>query len=246
MNRLQDKVAIITGGARGIGAATAKLFAAEGAKVVITDILEEEGRETSAAIGKNCLFIKHDVTSETEWQDVVTKTEAAFGPINILVNNAGIVIQKPLPDLSLEEYEKVIRVNQFGVFLGMKAAMPSMRKADNPSIINMSSISGMVGQAQTLAYNASKFAVRGMTKSAAIELGPLGIRVNSIHPGIIETPMTMTEELKGVIDEMAKGIPLGRLGKPEEIGHLCVFLAADESSYATGAEFIADGGMIAG
>ncbi|TFE00839.1 glucose 1-dehydrogenase [Jeotgalibacillus sp. R-1-5s-1] len=246
MGRLDGKVALITGGARGMGASHAKAFVAEGAKVVITDVLTEEGEKTAQALGDHCVFFKHDVTSEEEWKDIVHKTEEHFGPISVLVNNAGIVIQEPLESLSLENYRKVIDINQVGVFLGMKSVLPSMKKADKGSIINISSISGMVGQAMTLAYNASKFAVRGMTKSAAVELGPLGIRVNSIHPGIIKTPMTQTPELEAVLEQMLATIPLGRQAEPEEVSALCVFLASDESSYSSGSEFIIDGGMIAG
>ncbi|WP_227396178.1 glucose 1-dehydrogenase [Jeotgalibacillus aurantiacus] len=246
MGRLDGKVALITGGARGMGASHAKAFIAEGAKVVITDVLTEEGEKTAHALGDHCVFFKHDVTSEEEWKDIVHKTEEHFGPISVLVNNAGIVIQEPLESLSLENYRKVIDINQVGVFLGMKSVLPSMKKADKGSIINISSISGMVGQAMTLAYNASKFAVRGMTKSAAVELGPHGIRVNSIHPGIIKTPMTQTPELEAVLEQMLAGIPLGRQAEPEEVSALCVFLASDESSYSSGSEFIIDGGMIAG
>lgn len=246
MGRLEGKVALITGGARGMGASHAKLFIKEGAKVVITDVLTEDGEKTAEALGEHCVFFKHDVTSEDEWKHVVSKTEEHFGPINILVNNAGIVIQEPLESLSLENYKKVIDINQVGVFLGMKSVIPSMKKTEKCSIVNISSISGMVGQPMTLAYNASKFAVRGMTKSAAVELGPLGIRVNSIHPGIIKTPMTQTPELEAVIEQMLQGIPLGRTAEPEEVSNLCLYLASDESSYSSGSEFIIDGGMIAG
>ncbi|SES01887.1 glucose 1-dehydrogenase [Salipaludibacillus aurantiacus] len=246
MGRLTGKVALITGGARGIGAAFAKEFVKEGAKVVITDVLTDEGEKIANDLGNPCVFFAHDVTSENEWNEIVKKTEETFGPVSVLVNNAGIVIQEPTESLSAENYEKVYKVNQFGVFLGMKSVLPSMKKAANGSIINISSISGLVGQAMSLAYNATKFAVRGMTKSAAVELGPEGIRVNSIHPGIIKTPMTAAEELQPVINELAKGIPLGRTAMPEELSGLCVFLASDESSYCTGSEFVADGGMTAG
>ncbi len=244
MGRLEGKVALITGGARGMGAVDAKAFIDEGAKVVITDILD--GEQVANELGENCVFYKHDVSSEDQWKDVVKKTEEKFGPINVLVNNAGIVIQEPLETFNTENYEKVYRINQLGVFLGMKTVIPSMKKAGNGSIVNISSISGLVGQAMSSAYNASKFAVRGMTKSAAIELGEAGIRVNSIHPGIIKTPMTDVEELQGVIQEMAQGIPLRRIGRSEEIAMLCVYLASDESSYCTGSEFTADGGFVAG
>ena len=245
MGRLNGKVALVTGGARGIGAAIVRDFVREGARVVFTDILEEEGKKLASELGENAFFLKHNVTLEEEWKESVRIAEKSFGPLSILVNNAGIIIQKPLDDLTPEDFEKVYKVNQFGVYLGMRIALPSLRKGKNPSIINISSISGMVGQAYTMAYNASKFAVRGMTKSAAVELGPEGIRVNSIHPGIIKTPMTMNDEIKEAIEQLSKTIPLQKLGEPEEISSLCVYLASDESTYCTGSEFVADGGMIA-
>lgn len=247
MGRVEGKVALITGGARGMGASHAKLLIEEGAKVVITDVLVEDGEKTARELGENCKFFKHDVTSEEEWKMVVEETEKAFGPISILVNNAGVVsAPKTLDGLELKDFKFVNDINSLGVFLGMKSVLPSMRKTQNPSIVNISSISGIVGQPMTLAYNASKFAVRGMTKSAALELGPEGIRVNSIHPGLIETPMIMNEEMKDVIAQMAAGVPLRRIAKPIEVSYLVLYLASDESSYSTGSEFVIDGGVTAG
>ncbi|NLW05400.1 MAG: SDR family oxidoreductase [Pseudomonadaceae bacterium] len=169
--------------------------------------------------------------------------EKNFGPVNILVNNAGITMAKPLADTSLEDYRRIVDINQVSVFLGIKAVVASMKKAKNGSIVNISSINGLVGGA--IGYTDTKFAVRGMTKAAALELSPLGIRVNSVHPGVIETPMIMQDDTKAAVEEFAKQIPLRRIAKPEEISNLVLFLASDDSSYSTGAEFIADGGVTA-
>lgn len=238
--RLKDKVIIVTGGARGMGASHVKKLAGEGAKVVITDILEEEGARIAKDLGKNAMFIKQDVTDITDWKHVVEKTEETFGPVNVLVNNAGIdVPEQDLDNYSEETYLKVIAVNQHSVFYGMKYVVPSMKKAGGGSIVNISSLAGIIGAYKKIAYTASKFAVRGMTKAAAKELGEFGIRVNSIHPGFIRTPMT--EHL--INDELVQMFPLRREGHPEEVSDLVVFLASDESSYCTGAEFVIDGGM---
>ncbi|RDW21305.1 3-alpha-hydroxysteroid dehydrogenase [Oceanobacillus arenosus] len=240
MNRLEDKVVIVTGGARGMGASHVRRLVAEGAKVVATDILEEDGRKLESEIGNNILFLKHDVSSASDWENVIQKAEATFGPVNVLVNNAGIDI----PEIDLEEYpeetyRKVIDVNQVSVFLGMKYVVPSMKKAGGGSIVNISSLAGMIGANKKVAYTASKFAVRGMTKAAALELGEYGIRVNSVHPGFIRTPMT--EAL--INDELENMFPLKRAGDPEEVTNLVLYLASDESSYSTGSEFIIDGGL---
>lgn len=242
VGRLDGKVAIITGGARGMGAAHAKRFLEEGAKVVITDILTEEGEAVAKELGNGIKFMKHDVTKASEWEKVIMETESVFGPVNVLVNNAGIALLKSIGKMTEAQYRKVIDVNQVSVFLGMKYVHPSMSKAGNGSIINVSSISGLSGNMDSIAYSASKFAVRGMTKSAAIEFGTAGIRVNSVHPGITETPMVR----KNRVSKMAKAIPLQRTAQPEEVSDLLVYLASDESSYVTGAEFVIDGGLTAG
>ncbi|MGM0898317.1 MAG: glucose 1-dehydrogenase [Bacillota bacterium] len=239
MGRLDGKVAIITGGARGMGAAHAKRFLEEGAKLVITDILEQEGEVVAKKLGGHIKFMKHDVTKAAEWERVITETESAFGPVNVLVNNAGIVLLKSIDTITEAQYRRVIDINQVSVFLGMKYVLPSMRKAGGGSIINISSISGLKGNEGSVAYSASKFAVRGMTKSAAVELGKEGIRVNSVHPGIIETPMVR----KSRVSKMARKIPLQRTAQPAEVSDLIVYLASDESSYVTGAEFVIDGGL---
>ena len=241
MDRLDGKVAIITGGARGMGAAHAKRFLEEGAKVVITDILEKEGTAMASELGGNIKFMKHDVTKASEWEQVITETESAFGPVSVLVNNAGIALLKSIDNMTEAQYRRVIDINQVSVFLGMKYVLPSMRKAGSGSIINISSISGLKGNDNSIAYSSSKFAVRGMTKSAAIEFAKEGIRVNSIHPGIIETPMVR----KSRVSKLAKAIPLQRIAQPLEVSDLVVYLASDESSYVTGAEFVIDGGLTA-
>ncbi|MER2107483.1 MAG: glucose 1-dehydrogenase [Solibacillus sp.] len=243
MTRLAGKVAIITGAAQGMGAAHAKIFTEQGAKVVLTDLNEEKGRALARELGDNALFLKQDVTSEEDWAEVVAKAEAVFGPVNVLVNNAGISVNKFMLDLSLDEYMKIVNINQVSVFLGMKAVAGSMAKAGGGSIVNISSINGLVGGA--VGYTDTKFAVRGMTKAAALNLAPMGIRVNSVHPGVIATPMIMQEDAKEAIEEFAKFIPLKRVSQPEEVSQLVLFLASDESSYSTGAEFVVDGGITA-
>lgn len=243
MGRLENKVAIITGAAQGMGAAHAKRFIEEGAKVVLTDLNEEKGQAYAAELGENALFVKQNVTSEEDWANVIAKTEETFGPVNILVNNAGISVNKTLMDMSLEEYRRIVDINQVSVFLGMRAVVPSMEKAGNGSIINISSMNGLVAGA--IGYTDTKFAVRGMTKAAAIQLAPKGIRVNSVHPGVIATPMIQQADSKDVIQEFAKFIPLQRIAQPEEVSNLVLYLASDESSYSTGSEFVIDGGLTA-
>lgn len=243
MGRLENKVAIITGAAQGMGAAHAKRFIEEGAKVVLTDLNEEKGQAYAAELGENALFVKQNVTSEEDWANVIAKTEETFGPVNILVNNAGISVNKTLMDMSLEEYRRIVDINQVSVFLGMRTVVPSMEKAGNGSIINISSMNGLVAGA--IGYTDTKFAVRGMTKAAAIQLAPKGIRVNSVHPGVIATPMIQQADSKDVIQEFAKFIPLQRIAQPEEVSNLVLYLASDESSYSTGSEFVIDGGLTA-
>jgi len=244
MGRLDGKVAIITGGAGGMGKMHGKFFVKEGAKVVVADLESSDGKNVADELGENAMFVAFDVTDEASWESLVKETEDRFGPVSILVNNAGIVSQGSIADTSLEKYRQTIHINQDGVFLGMKHVLPSMKKVDNGSIINISSIAGMVGGENNLAYTASKFAVRGMTKAAAAEFAQFGIRVNSVHPGVIRTPMTEQEGVKELVQEMEKDIPMKRIAEPEEITNLVLFLASDESSYSTGSEFVADGGLI--
>ena len=243
MARLEGKVAIITGAARGMGAAHARRFVAEGAKVVLTDLNVEEGTALANELGENALFVEQNVTSADEWTNVVVQAEKAFGPVNILVNNAGISVSKSLLQMTEEEYRRIVDINQVSVFLGLKTVVPSMQKAGGGSIVNISSINGIVGGA--VGYTDTKFAVRGMTKAAAIECSHYGIRVNSVHPGVIETPMVTQGDAVEAIKEFAKHIPLKRMAQPEEVTNLVLFLASDESSYSTGSEFIVDGGLTA-
>ena len=248
--RLEGKVAIISGGARGMGAAEAKLFAREGAKVIICDVLEDEGRQTEAEInevGGDAVFVKLDVTSQDEWENAVNTAIERFGKLDILVNNAGIIVQSTIEDMTVELWDKVMDVNAKGVFLGTKTAIPHMEEAGGGSIVNISSISGIVGQDNVNAgYNASKGAVRIFTKAAAVQYAKENIRVNSIHPGPIATPMTA----EGRADPervalTAERTPLGRYGEPEEVANAVLFLASDEASYVTGSEIVVDGGYTA-
>ncbi|WP_330182619.1 glucose 1-dehydrogenase [Nocardia sp. NBC_01503] len=240
MGRVSTKNVIVTGGARGMGAAFARKLVAEGATVVITDVLTAEGAALAAELGDSALFLPLDVTDESAWNDVVTQAESTFGPVSGLVNNAGIVHVDPIEKLSEADYRKVIDVNQLGVFLGMKAVIGSMRKAGVGSIVNISSTGGIIGYSNIIGYVASKWAVRGMSKTAAQEFAPDNVRVNSVHPGIVATEMVATSERS---QSIASKQPIARPGTPEELANLVLFLISDESSYSTGSEFIADGGF---
>lgn len=246
--RLEGKVAIVTGGARGQGAAEARRFVAEGARVAITDVLEAEGRALAAELAERAFYQRLDVTDAADWNVAVAATVERFGRLDVLVNNAGIGIVAPLDAIDLALHRRVVDVNLHGVFLGMRAVKAAMQRAGGGSIVNVSSIDGLVGVANMTSYSASKFAVTGMTRSAALELGPLGIRVNSIHPGVIDSPMVreapaaVQERLARLLERQA--IP--RMGKPEEVAALALFLASDEAGYITGAQFVIDGGHIAG
>ena len=252
MGRLDGKVALISGAARGMGQAEARLFSAEGAKVALCDVRDAEGKAAAEEIGANAIYQHLDVTDEDEWEAAVAATTGAFGKLDVLVNNAGIAEAAPLAEMKLDSYRRVTEVNQTGVFLGMRAVIEAMTAAGGGSILNISSIDGLVGMNNIISYVASKWAVRGMTKAAAMELGPRGIRVNSIHPGFIHTSMGVEDEsdrpaIHALLDaHTARLAPLGRSGEPEEIAKLALFLASDESSYSTGSEFVADGGLIAG
>ena len=248
MARLDGKIAIITGAAQGMGAEHARRFVAEGAKVVFTDINVDGGKALEAKLGENSLFVRQDVASEADWTSVVSQAENRFGPVNVLVNNAGIIgPAKPAAELDEADFLKVIAINQTAVFLGIKHAIPSMLKAGGGSIVSISSISGIVAIYGTpnVAYAASKFAVRGITKQVAIEYGRQGIRANSVHPGYVRTPM-MTAALDDEQIKIASGsVPIGRVGEVGDVSNLVVFLASDESSFVTGAEHIIDGGLTA-
>jgi 3alpha(or 20beta)-hydroxysteroid dehydrogenase len=247
MDRLAGKVAIISGGARGQGEAEARLFASEGARVVIADVLDEQGEKVAVEIGDAAKYLHLDVTSEEGWAGVVKETVGAFGRLDILINNAGIVRTGYIEEQSLEDYMAVVNVNQVGVFLGIRAVAQAMRTSGGGSIVNISSNAGLEGVEGVVGYVASKWAVRGMTKTAAIELGKDGIRVNSVHPGGVDTPMLGGDELGHMAaSDPFRDQPIARISQPVEIARLVLFLASDESSYSTGSEFIADGGRTAG
>ncbi|CAM3812534.1 glucose 1-dehydrogenase [Rheinheimera salexigens] len=243
MTRLAGKVVIITGAAQGMGEAHARLFIAEGAKVVLTDLNQQKGQALAAELGEMAFFIQQNVTNEQDWLNVIAGTEQKFGPVNVLVNNAGITMAKSILETSLEDYRRIVDINQVSVFLGMKSVIASMKKAGGGSIVNISSINGIVGGA--IGYTDSKFAVTGMTKAAALECAAFGIRVNSVHPGVIETPMIMQADTKAAVEAFAKTIPLKRLAKSEEVSNIVLYLASDDSSYSTGSEFVVDGGLTA-
>ena len=252
MGRLENKVALISGGARGLGRAMAEEFVAEGARVVIGDLLEKTAAEVAREIGDRALAIRLDVTQERSWEEAIKATLAAFGSLNVLVNNAGTAEGSAFHETTLESYRRVTEVNQTGVFLGMRAAVEPMTRAGGGSIVNISSIDGMVGSPGIISYIASKWAVRGMTKAVAMELAPRGIRVNSVHPGHVHTLLaSQPGQDRKPIEEMIEAhtrrfAPMGRTGKPSEIAKLVAFLASDDSSYCTGSEFVADGGFTAG
>jgi NAD(P)-dependent dehydrogenase (short-subunit alcohol dehydrogenase family) len=248
--RLQGKVAVISGAAHGMGEVEAQLFAAEGAKVVIADILENEAQQVVAAItrtGGESLFVRLDVTREEDWQEVVSTTVARLGKLDILVNNAGISGTYTSDLMSTEAWDRIMAINARGVFLGMKYAIPAMQKAGGGSIVNISSISGVVGQDYThMAYNASKGAVRIMTKSAAVQYARDGIRVNSVHPGVMPAMRTSRgSAMPETRQRMLAQVPMGREGRREEVGYAVLFLASDEASYITGTELVVDGGFLA-
>jgi len=251
MGRLDNKVAIISGAARGQGEAEARLFAQEGARVLLGDVRDDQGAAVAAEIGDAARYVHLDVRDEASWAAAVAAAEDAFGPVTVLVNNAGILRMASIADTSVELFQQVIDVNQIGPFLGTKAVVPSMTRAGGGSIVNVSSTNGLNATVNTVAYTATKWALRGMTKTMAMELGPLGIRVNSVHPGGVDTDMVRPSGGQdGVsadeLDARLARMPLGRIGQPIEIARLALFLASDEASYSTGSEFIADGGMLAG
>ncbi|MFA5941963.1 MAG: glucose 1-dehydrogenase [Sinimarinibacterium sp.] len=247
MNRLKDKVAIVTGGARGMGAATARLFVAEGAKVVIADVLDADGQRLAAELGTSARFVHHDVTDESGWGLLIDFTTQAYGPIDVLVNNAGVLLFKTIADTSKAEFERVININLVGCFLGTKLVGAQMVARGRGSIVNVSSVDGMKAANGIGAYSASKWAVRGFTKVAAMEFGHKGVRVNSVHPGGIDTAMgNPYAEAKAEVNKRYAMVPLQRVGDPSEVAYTNLFLASDESSYLCGAEIAVDGGMLTG
>lgn len=244
MGYLDGKVAIITGAAQGMGAMHVRTFVREGAKVLVTDINEAAGTQLADEVGERATFARLDVSKEDEWARVVETCEATFGPVTVLVNNAGVGIFKTLEELTVDDFRLTFEIDELGVFLGMKAVVPSMKKAGGGSIVNISSVSGLRGAPTGVAYCSSKHAVTGMTKAAASELGQFNIRVNSLHPGTIQTAMSGQGDVGEYVEELKKTIPMARWGEIEEISNLCAYLASDLSSYSTGSQFVADGGMI--
>jgi len=248
MGRLDGKVALITGGARGMGKSHVRHFVAEGARVVFGDVLDDRGQYVANGLGADlCRYIHQDVTSEADWAAAVALTIETFGKLDVLVNNAGIIKFGTIAEMPLADFRSILEVNAVGCWLGMKSVIEPMTKAGGGAIVNISSIEGFTGAAGLSAYSASKFAIRGMTKAAARELGQFGIRVNSVHPGAVLTHMMIDSADSGKDGEaFMKAMPLGRFAQPVEISHLVAYLASDESSYSTGAEFLADGGILSG
>ncbi|WP_327086649.1 glucose 1-dehydrogenase [Nonomuraea sp. NBC_01738] len=246
MGLLDGKVALITGGARGMGASHVRLFLEEGAKVVFGDILREEGEALAKETGAH--FVHHDVTSPDSWSNAITEVMSAHARLNILVNNAGILKFRRIADMSPEEFDRVLAVNLKGTWLGVKSAIAPMKETGRGSIVNISSIEGFIGAAGLSAYAASKFAIRGVTKAAARELAEFKIRVNSVHPGAINTTMALDPEMMAEIDADAfvKSMVIKRFAKPVEVSHVVAFLASDHASYCTGSEFTVDGGLLTG
>ncbi len=250
MDRLDGKVALITGGARGMGEAHVRRFVAEGARVVFGDVLEEEGARVVADLGDAVRFVPMDVTRPEDWRTAVDTATNAFGDLGVLVNNAGILRYGLIEDMEPAEFTRILEVNLVGQWLGVKSVIAPMKAAGGGAIVNVSSTEGFIGASGLSAYSASKFGVRGLTKVAARELGAYGIRVNSIHPGAILTPMITDPDLVTAkadsADAFLSALPLGRMGAIEEVPGLVVFLASDEAGYCTGAEFVVDGGMLTG
>jgi 3alpha(or 20beta)-hydroxysteroid dehydrogenase len=240
-NSLEGSVVLVTGAARGMGAEHVRQLVKVGARVVATDVLDEEGQAVVASVGKSALYLHHDVTKEADWIAAIAKTESHFGPIRHLVNNAGIVTFGAIETTAPAEFRRTLDINLTGCWLGMHFAVPSIRKAGGGSIVNVSSTAGLQGYANLGAYVASKWGLRGLTKAAALELGPLGIRVNYIHPGPIRTPMIAGLDAESI----AATQPIARVGEPEEVTALLLYLLAD-ATYSTGHEFIVDGGAVVG
>ncbi len=242
MGRLDGKVAIVTGGARGQGEAEVRLFVAEGAKVIVADVLVDAGKAVAESLGDNAVFLRHDVSREEDWEAAINLATERFGGLDVLVNNAGILHNATIAKHTLADYERVVSVNQVGVFLGIRAAIAPMTSRGGGSIVNTSSGAGLRATKYCFAYAATKYAVTGMTAAAALELARNRIRVNSIHPGVIDTPMVASEDPE-INNRLIRATPMRRVGEPEEIARVALFLASDESSYMTGAHVPVDGGV---
>ncbi|MBS0577873.1 MAG: glucose 1-dehydrogenase [Proteobacteria bacterium] len=249
MTRLAGKVAIVTGAARGLGASISRQLHAEGAQVILADVRDEEGAALAKSLGERAHYVHLDVSSETQWADALAAARRRFGPVTVLVNNAGIYRTQATVDVSVEDYLQIIRINQLGTFLGLRTCYPQMRDAGGGSIVNIASTAGIEGVPLALAYTASKHAVVGMTKAAALEFGPAKVRVNVVCPGAMLTPL-LVESLHVPLSALSAApfanSPMGRMGDPAEIAPTVVFLASDASSYTTGSEFVVDGGLTAG
>lgn len=247
MNRLDKKVALVTGGARGLGAAAVRTMIKEGARVVFGDVLDAEGEALQEELGDSAVFVHMDVTEQSDWNAAIERAEE-FGPLNVLVNNAAVVHMAALSETTDEDYMRVFKINQFGTFIGIRSVIEPMKRAGSGSIINVSSIDGLHSAAGLSAYSSTKWAVRGLTKNAAIELGQYGIRVNSVHPGGMYTAMGGSEfaSVEDLNESTYSRFPIPRVGMPEEVAQLILFLATDEASYSTGSEFVADGGWFTG
>lgn len=250
MGRVDGKIAIVTGGAVGIGRAAAELLAREGARVAVTDVNVEEGEKTAARIrddGHEAVFFEHDVAAEAQWQDVVAQVQEAFGAPDVLVNNAGIYLIKPMEEMTVDAWRHLMDINVTGVFLGMKHCTPLMKANGGGSVVNLSSVAGLIGAADHTCYGASKGAVRIMTKDAAIELAEAGVRVNSVHPAYIKTQMAEygASMYHATSEELDAMHPIGHMGEPIDVAYAVLYLASDESKFMTGAELVLDGGLTA-
>lgn len=245
MGLLDNKVSVVTGGAQGLGEAHVRALVEEGALVVITDIRVEKGQALAEELGDRTIFIKHDVSKRHDWQQVIEQTEAKFGPVSVLVNNAGIDVMKKFVDYTEKDLQKILEVNLFGQFFGMQEILPSMQRAGGGSIVNISSDEGLRASPGNSAYSASKFAVTGLTQAVAQEFAEFNIRVNSVHPGAIQTPGIEAEDIRETVQNYIQHIPMKRIGRPEEVANMVVFLASEKSSYSTGVCFITDGGIMA-